>query len=84
MNENMVAFNKVIVNTTPLGMFPDLATYPEIPFNAITAEHLVIDLIYNPEKTKFLEKAEERGATILNGKTMLEQQAEAAWKIWNE
>jgi shikimate dehydrogenase len=72
----------LIINTTPLGMFPDVNEYPPIPYEAITNAHLLYDMIYNPEKTLFLEKGEERGATIKNGYEMLVLQAEKSWEIW--
>ena len=84
MNENMVKFNGIIVNTTPLGTYPDIDMSPNFPFQYLTPNHLVIDLIYNPAETLFLKKSKEQGAVVLNGKTMLEQQAEEAWRIWNE
>jgi len=74
---------KVIVNCTPIGTAPNIEDYIPIPFEVLTEHHLVIDLIYNPEKTKFLQLAEENGATILNGYSMLQQQALKAWDIWN-
>ena len=74
---------KLIINTTPLGMFPNVEAYPEIPYSAISKEHLLFDLTYNPTKTVFLKKGEENGATIINGSEMLISQAEYAWKIWN-
>ncbi|MCK5028808.1 MAG: shikimate dehydrogenase [Bacteroidales bacterium] len=74
---------KLIINTTPLGMFPDVLSYPQIPYSAITKDHLLFDLTYNPNKTVFLKKGEENGATIINGAGMLINQAEYAWKIWN-
>ena len=83
INERMIEFCGIIVNTTPVGTYPDVDDSLEIPFQALTSDHLVVDLIYNPSETKFLRKAKQFGATVLNGKTMLEQQAEAAWKIWN-
>ena len=73
----------VIINTTPLGMFPNENEYPPIPYEAITDEHLLYDVIYNPEKTLFLEKGEEKGAVIKNGYEMLVLQAEKSWEIWN-
>lgn len=72
----------LIINTTPLGMHPNIDEYPPIPYEAITDRHLLYDMIYNPEKTKFLEKGEERGATIKNGYEMLVLQAEKSWEIW--
>ncbi len=82
INGNMLRACKLIVNTTPLGMFPKVEKCPTLPFEELTAEHLVVDLIYNPAKTLFLEKSEQNGATILNGQAMLEQQALRAWEIW--
>ena len=83
INEHMVRACKVIVNCTPVGMYPDTNTCIPFPFEFLTSEHLVVDLIYNPEKTVFLEKAEQNGATILNGASMLKEQALRAWEIWN-
>lgn len=73
----------IIVNTTPLGTYPKIEGCPEIPFEYITDRHLLFDLVYNPTITQFLAKGAERGATIKNGYEMLELQALAAWKIWN-
>jgi shikimate dehydrogenase len=73
----------VIINTTPLGTFPNEATFPDIPYIYITDRHYCFDLVYNPSKTIFLTKAEEGGATIKNGYEMLVIQAEESWKIWN-
>jgi shikimate dehydrogenase len=76
--------NLLIINTTPLGMFPDIQNCPEIPYQYLTKDHLLIDLIYNPELTLFLQKGLEKGAKVMNGAHMLEKQAEAAWKIWSK
>jgi len=84
LNENMVKFNGIIVNTTPIGMFPEVDAFINIPFEALTDRHLVVDLIYNPEETVFLKKSKEQGVKTINGLTMLHQQAEQAWKIWNQ
>ena len=73
----------IIVNTTPLGMYPNVNACPPIDYLAIGPNHLLFDAVYNPEKTLFLQKGEERGATIKNGLEMLQLQADAAWKIWN-
>ncbi len=75
--------NNIIVNATPLGMYPDVNSFPPIPYKAITRFHLVIDLVYNPAKTIFLQKAEAQDAILQNGIEMLEQQAEASWNIWS-
>jgi shikimate dehydrogenase len=73
----------LIVNATPLGMHPDLNRFPDIPFEFLNSNHFVYDLIYNPEKTVFLTKAESTGAHIKNGYDMLKFQAEKSWEIWN-
>ena len=73
----------LIINTTPLGMSPDTNTYPPINFDLISSSHYVYDLIYNPARTVFLQKAEMHGANIKNGLEMLHIQAEKAWAIWN-
>ena len=73
----------LIVNTTPLGMSPNTETMPSIDFEHIGPDHFVYDLIYNPARTMFLQKAEMRGATIKNGLEMLHIQAEKSWVIWN-
>jgi len=75
---------KVIVNTTPLGMYPDMDVCPDIPYKYITSEHLLYDLVYNPEETLFMKLGRERHAAVVNGLEMLKQQAEKAWEIWNE
>ncbi len=74
----------LVINTTPLGMYPGIEEFPPLPYNAITSNHIFYDLIYNPEKTRFLKQAEAKGARIMNGLKMLEIQAEASWRIWNE
>ncbi len=79
---DVVAANRLIINTTPLGMYPDVEGYPDIPYHALTPQHLLFDLVYNPAKTQFLAKGEAYGATIKNGTEMLHLQAEAAYKIW--
>lgn len=75
---------KLIINTTPLGMFPNVVEAPPLPYQFITSGHFLFDLIYNPEKTLFLKKGEEQGALIQNGYQMLIYQAEESWKIWNQ
>jgi shikimate dehydrogenase len=78
----MVKHCGIIVNTTPVGTWPNVDDYISIPFHALTDAHLVVDLIYNPEQTEFLKRASEQGATTLNGLTMLYQQAEKSWQLW--
>jgi shikimate dehydrogenase len=74
---------KIVINTTPVGMFPKMDEYPPLPYDAISAEHYFFDLIYNPAKTLFLSLAEKHGAFIENGDKMLTIQAEESWDIWN-
>jgi shikimate dehydrogenase len=83
LNENVIKDHLLIVNTTPLGMFPKTDLCPDIPYRLLTKEHLLYDLVYNPAKTLFLQKGEERGAAIKNGEEMLMLQAEESWRIWN-
>ena len=83
INKKMMTENTLIINTTPLGMYPDTATCPDIPYESISNKHLLYDLVYNPDKTLFLQKGEERGARIKNGEEMLILQAEESWRIWN-
>lgn len=73
----------LVINTTPLGMSPNTNNMPAIPYDQLGPDHFVYDLIYNPARTKFLQKAEMCGATIKNGLEMLHFQAEKAWSIWN-
>lgn len=73
----------LIVNTTPLGMHPDSSSMPALPYSAIGPKHILIDLVYNPPLTQFLQKGQARGARISNGLNMLQAQAEASWRIWN-
>jgi shikimate dehydrogenase len=83
LNEYVLKAFKLIVNTTPLGMSPDLHTFPDIPYQYADATHLLYDLVYNPAETEFLKKGKARGATTINGLSMLHLQAEEAWRIWN-
>lgn len=75
--------SNLIINTTPLGMSPNNNAMPQFDCELLGPEHFVYDLIYNPARTKFLQKAEMKGATIKNGLEMLHFQAEKAWSIWN-
>lgn len=74
----------LIINTSPVGMYPKVDECPPLPYHLLTPRHYLYDLVYNPAKTLFLQKGEERGATIENGKDMLVIQAEESWRIWNE
>ena len=74
---------QIIINTSPVGMYPDVNNAPDIPYDFITKDHILFDLIYNPEETLFLKKGKEKGAQIINGLKMLHLQAERSWEIWN-
>jgi shikimate dehydrogenase len=84
LTNELLSQHNLIINTTPLGTSPDIEGCANIPYDGISARHLLYDLIYNPEKTKFLIEGEKRGAQIFNGYKMLVIQAEESWKIWNE
>jgi len=83
LTRSIISKYKLIINTTPLGMFPNIVEAPPIPYEFLTSEHFLFDLIYNPAKTLFLKKGEERGCMIQNGFDMLVEQAEVNWKVWN-
>ncbi len=75
--------NTVIVNCTPVGMYPKVDFCPDIPYEQLTSKHLLYDLLYNPDETLFMKKGQARGATVKNGLEMLLLQAFAAWEIWH-
>ena len=83
LTKEIVAAHKLIINCSPVGTFPHIEELPDIPYEGIGQEHLLYDLIYNPEETSFLKQGKERGATIKNGLDMLVLQAEKNWEIWN-
>ena len=83
VNLQMLNACKLMVNCTPVGTFPNSADYLPLPYEGIGKDHLVIDLIYNPKKSMFLQKAESQGATIMNGEGMLKAQAMKSWSLWN-
>jgi shikimate dehydrogenase len=83
VNDKILSTHTLIINTTPLGMFPEIQTYPAIPYGSLTKGHYLFDLVYNPSLTIFLEKGKKQGATIKNGYDMLVLQAEESWRIWN-
>lgn len=84
LTKEIIQHNLLIINTTPLGMFPNIADFPPIPYPYITEKHLLYDLIYNPYETEFLAKGKACGAVVKNGQEMLELQALKSWEIWNE
>lgn len=83
LNQSIIEENTLIINTTPLGMFPNINECPDIPYEFLSSKHLLYDLTYNPEESLFLKKGKEKGAQIKNGLEMLHLQAEKAWEIWN-
>lgn len=80
----ILARHLLIVNTTPLGTYPAIEGYPDIPYGHLGNQHLLYDLVYNPPETEFLKRGRVRGAAIKNGLEMLELQAERNWEIWNQ
>ncbi len=84
LSGDIIGQNQIIVNTTPVGMLPDVDKCPDINFDFVNQSHLLYDLIYNPAETLFLKKGAERGAITKNGMEMLIIQAEESWKIWND
>jgi len=84
LDEKVMASHTLIVNTTPLGMYPNVDEAPSLPYHLLNEQHYLYDLVYNPAKTKFLSEGERRGALIENGADMLVIQAEASWDIWNQ
>ena len=83
LTANVIKEYTVIVNSSPLGMYPNTGACPAIPYEHIGVSHILYDLIYNPLKTLFLQYGEQQGATIINGLRMLQLQADKAWEIWN-
>jgi len=83
---NAAIFNEyqIIVNTTPLGTFPNVTEFPKLDYSLFTSKHIAFDLVYNPEESTFLKKAKKSGAVTKNGHEMLINQAEKAWLIWNK
>ncbi len=84
LDKNFMYAHPVIINTTPLGTYPNIDECPAIPYQFLTPKHYCYDLVYNPHKTKFLLQAEAKGAAIKSGGDMLRIQAEESWRIWNK
>jgi len=80
---DLIRTSRLIINTTPLGMFPDVNSKPDLRYEFLGREHILFDLVYNPEMTAFLKAGQERGCTVLSGLKMLYSQAERSWEIWN-
>ena len=84
LHKDILDQHLVIINTTPLGMFPEVNSFPPIPYELIGSQHLLFDLIYNPNETLFLAKGKKQGAKTVNGLQMLHIQADHSWDIWNK
>jgi shikimate dehydrogenase len=84
ISSGLIAETQLIVNTTPLGMFPAVEAKPDIDYSLLGKEHILFDLVYNPEITAFLESGLKHGCTVITGLRMLHSQAERAWEIWND
>lgn len=84
LNSEILEVTDLIVNTTPLGMYPDIQSKPEINYSLLKEKHVLFDLVYNPEITTFLKMGQERGCKIITGLKMLHSQAERSWEIWND
>jgi len=84
INSVILENNLLIINTTPLGMYPDTDSKPDLNYDLLGSRHILFDLVYNPELTSFLKMGKERGCTTLPGITMLYSQAEKSWEIWND
>jgi shikimate dehydrogenase len=83
ITQQIIAMSRVIVNTSPVGMYPNIDTCPDIPYEYLTPDHVLFDLIYNPPETKFLSQGRSMGVKVINGLQMLHLQADKAWEIWN-
>ncbi len=84
LTAEVMAEHQIVVNCSPVGMYPHTDECPDIPYALLTPQHLLYDLVYNPEETRFLQRGKAQGATVKGGLEMLHLQAEAAWRIWNE
>jgi len=84
VNADLIQQYTVIINSTPLGTYPNIDEAPELPYHLLTPQHYLFDLVYNPPLTKFLKLGQAQGAIIQNGYDMLTIQAEHNWRIWNE
>lgn len=84
LNKEIMQEHLLIVNTSPVGTYPEINRAPDIPYEFIGSSHILHDLVYNPEETLFMKKGKERGARVKNGYQMLVEQAEKSWEIWNQ
>ncbi len=84
VDKTIMEQHKIIINCSPIGTFPKISECPDIPYQYVTSEHLMYDLVYNPPLTKFLALGKQQGASVINGYQMLIEQALKAWEIWNK
>lgn len=84
LTEEIIRSNNIIVNCTPLGMWPNIESCVDIPYQYLTPEHVCFDLVYNPDVTEFMKRAARNGAKVSNGLQMLHNQADFAWQFWNQ
>ncbi len=83
LTREIISQHQLIINTSPVGMYPNMEACPEIPYQFLTSRHVLYDLVYNPTETLFMKKGLAAGAAVTNGLRMLELQAEKSWEIWN-
>jgi shikimate dehydrogenase len=84
LTHEVISDNRLIINTSPVGMYPHIDDAPSLPYQALSSSHFLFDLVYNPEQTKFMKLGSEAGAHVTSGLDMLYAQAESAWQIWNK
>ena len=84
LNFNLFNQNLLIINSTPLGTYPNIEECPDIPYNFLDSKHILYDLVYNPKETLFMKNGKEKGAKVINGLKMLEYQAEKSWELWSK
>ena len=84
IDANIIDSVDLIINTTPIGTYPNVEEAPDIPYELLSPKHALFDVVYNPAKTKFMQLGEKQGAVTINGLLMLETQAIEAWKIWSQ
>jgi shikimate dehydrogenase len=82
LDEGIISSHRLIINCTPLGMWPDINTKPALPYQFISQSHIIIDLVYNPAETLFMSECRNRGARVYGGLDMLHRQAQHSWRIW--
>ncbi len=83
INKDTLKYYTLIINTTPLGMYPKIGTFPDLPYKYLNSSHFLYDLVYNPKQTKFLQNGLKKKCKTKNGMEMLKIQADESWKIWN-